>query len=300
VSDAPRHTDVRTAAGQVRVLTWGPEDAPMALCLHGFPDTAYGWRLIAPLLVAAGYRVVAPFMRGYHPSTLPDDGAANIEALVDDALRVRAAMGAGDRDVLIGHDWGALTASGIAALTDRPFAKIVIMSVPPPAAFRRPGRLTDRTALLSRMPMQLIRSSYTMYFQLPWAPEHSRRWVVPLLWRRWSPGYDAAEDLRYVDAAIGAKDNWRAALATYRATLRNSKVAPRYHAFADCWLADPVVPVLYLHGADDGCMSVDFARWVGPVLPQGSKTAVIADAGHFLQLEQPDTVAAHILDFVGA
>ena len=63
----PRLIDVPTPDVQLRALSWGPEDAPIALCLHGFPDTARGWRKVAPLLVDAGWRVVAPFMRGYAP-----------------------------------------------------------------------------------------------------------------------------------------------------------------------------------------------------------------------------------------
>ena len=58
----PRWIDVpATSDVHLRALSWGPEDAPIALCLHGFPDTAYGWRSVAPLLVDAGWRVVAPF-----------------------------------------------------------------------------------------------------------------------------------------------------------------------------------------------------------------------------------------------
>jgi pimeloyl-ACP methyl ester carboxylesterase len=60
------------------------------LCLHGFPDTAYGFRKLAPHLVAAGYRVIAPFMRGYVPSSIPTDGSYHIGAVMDDALQVRA------------------------------------------------------------------------------------------------------------------------------------------------------------------------------------------------------------------
>ena len=54
----PRWIDVSAPTVQLRALTWGPEDAPIALCLHGFPDTAYGFRRLAPHLVAAGYRVI--------------------------------------------------------------------------------------------------------------------------------------------------------------------------------------------------------------------------------------------------
>ena len=137
----PRWIDVHAPAVQLKALTWGPPDGPIALCLHGFPDTAYGWRNFAPRLAESGWRVVAPFMRGYAPSSIPSDGSYHVGALMDDALQVRSAAGGTERDVVIGHDWGAMAANGLAAMPDSPFAKAVIMSVPPAAAFR--GRVPE-------------------------------------------------------------------------------------------------------------------------------------------------------------
>ena len=296
----PRWIDVAGPAGNLKALTWGPPDAPIALCLHGFPDTAYGWRKIAPRLVESGWRVVAPFMRGYAPSTIPLDGSYHIGAVMDDALRVRSAAGGTERDVVIGHDWGALAATGLAAMPDSPFAKAVIMSVPPPAAFRPFGRIADRGSLIRRLPRQLLRSWYIMYFQLPWFPERSASWIVPRLWRRWSPGYRAEQDLRHVDAAIGTPQSWRAALGTYRATIRNTRPPARYAELNRLPNEAPILPSLYLHGRDDGCMTPDFTHWVEKVLPAGSEAAIVEHAGHFLQLEQPDKVADLVLAFIGA
>ncbi len=188
----------RAPAVELKALTWGPPDGPIALCLHGFPDTAYGWRKVAPRLAESGWRVVAPFMRGYAPSSIPSDGSYHIGALMDDALQIRAAIGGTERDVVIGHDWGAMAANGLAAIPDSPFARAVIMSVPPAAAFR--GRVPDTARLLAQIPPQLLRSWYIMYFQLPWLPERSASWVLPRLLEMWSPGYDAKADLRHVDA----------------------------------------------------------------------------------------------------
>jgi pimeloyl-ACP methyl ester carboxylesterase len=242
----PRWIDVSAPTVQLRALSWGPEDGPIALCLHGFPDTAYGFRKLAPHLVAAGYRVIAPFMRGYVPSSLPADGAYHPGALIDDALRVHAA------------------------------------------------------AVLRLLPRQVLRSWYISYFQLPFAPERSGSWIVPLLWRRWSPGYGPGEDLRHVDAAIGAPDRWRAALGPYRATIRKYRPPARYAELHRWWTAPPQLPTLYLHGADDGCMTADFTPFVRAVLPPGSDVAVIDGAGHFLQLEQPDEVGRRIVEFLSA
>ncbi|OBG56082.1 alpha/beta fold hydrolase [Mycolicibacterium fortuitum] len=296
----PRWIDVATPAVQLRALVWGPEDGPVALCLHGFPDTANGWRKIAPVLAEAGWKVVAPFMRGYVPSSIPTDGSYHVGALMDDALRLLEAVGPTGRDVIIGHDWGAMAASGVAALPDNPFSKAVIMSVPPLASFQPLGRVPDAGKLLAQLPRQALRSWYMMYFQLPWLPERSASWVVPRLWKAWSPGYDATQDLRHVDAAIGAPDRWRAALGYYRATVRMSKPPAQYAELHDHWLLPPVLPSLYLHGTDDGCAAPDYARWVQEILPAGSAVNIVEAAGHFLQLDQPEVVAQHIVDFIGS
>lgn len=296
----PRWIDVKGPNGDLKALTWGPADAPIALCLHGFPDTAYGWRKFAPRLVQAGWRVVAPFMRGYAPSSIPTDGSYHIGALMDDALRVRSAAGASERDVVIGHDWGALAATGLAAMPDSPFVKAVIMSVPPSGALRSWGQLPDRGRLARVLLRQLLRSWYMSYFQLPLLPEHSASWVLPLLWRRWSPGYRAEEDLRHVDAAIGTPESWRAALGPYRATIRSTRPPEQYAELNRYWVEAPKLPSLYLHGHDDGCMTPDLAHWVGRILPPGSDVSVVSNAGHFLQLERPDKVAELVLAFIGS
>ena len=283
---------------QLRALTWGPADAPIALCLHGFPDTAYSWRKVAPALVNAGWRVVAPFMRGYLPSSLPSDGSYHVGAVMDDALRVLDAAGPTGRDVFIGHDWGAIAAAGLAAMPDSPFSKAVIMSVPLTAAFRPFGRLPHSARLAAKLPRQLLHSWYIMYFQLPWLPDRSASWVIPRLWRQWSPGYHADEDLRYVDAAIGTPERWRAALGYYRATVRGSRPPDQYAELNKHWLQAPRLPTLYLHGTDDGC-SEDYTPWIERVLPDESEVALIENGAHFLQLDQPDVVARHIVDFIG-
>ncbi len=80
---------------------------PLALCLHGFPDTARTWRYLLPDLAAKGFRAVAPFMRGYAPTAVPEDGHYSIGTLATDASALYEVLGGDEDAVLIGHDWGA-------------------------------------------------------------------------------------------------------------------------------------------------------------------------------------------------
>ena len=171
--------------------------------------------------------------------------------------------------------------------------------VPPLAAFQPWGRAPDQLRLVAQIPRQLLRSWYIMYFQLPWLPELSAARVVPLLWRQWSPGYDEAEDVRLVEDAIGGPENWRGAISMYRQNFRGTTPPAEYADLHPLFLKPPIMPTLYLHGDDDGCMAPDYVAWVQRVLPPGGDVFVVEGAGHFLQLEQPDAVARHIVDFVG-
>jgi pimeloyl-ACP methyl ester carboxylesterase len=292
-----------TALGRVTLtsLVWGDVDdhaRPLALLLHGFPDTAYTWRHLGPALAAAGYRAVAPFSRGYAPSTLPTDGSYHVSALMDDALALHRAYDADDRAVLVGHDWGAITANGIAASTANPFRRIVSMAVPPFSAMN--PRRDDVGRWLRILPRQAAMSWYTLYNQLPGLPERSFDRLVAHLWRRWSPGYDATDDLAHLAAALPDDAHRSAAIGYYRAQPRPWQLPGRYQPLARDWTGEPKVPLLYLQGADDGCLDPRWAGRIGDRLPNGSLVAVVEGAGHFLQLERADVVNARVLEFVGA
>lgn len=281
-------------------LTWGPiadTARPLALLLHGFPDTAHTWRHLGPRLAEAGYRVVAPFTRGYAPSGVPADGSYHVAALMSDALDLHARLGGDGRAVLVGHDWGAITGNGLAAYDASPFGRVVTMAVPPIPAMN--PRRDDLARWASILPRQATLSWYTLFNQLPRWPEQSFDRLVAHLWRRWSPGYDAAEDLRHLAAALPDRPRRSAAIGYYRAAARPWRLPATYAGPADAWLGDPRVPVLYLQGADDGALDVRWAQRVDHHLPEGSRTAVIERAGHFLQLERPDVVANRVLDFLG-
>jgi pimeloyl-ACP methyl ester carboxylesterase len=272
-------------------LAWGPADGPLAVLLHGFPDSAHTWRHLGPVLAAEGYRAVAPFTRGYAPSGLPRDGRSDVGALMDDAVGVHAALHGGPDAVLVGHDWGGMTASTLAAHRDSPFRKVVSMAVPPVAAL--PFRETVR-----HLPGQLRRSWYMGFNQLPYLPESSLDRLVPKLWHDWSPGYDGTADAADCLAALPDRAHRRAAINYYRHLSRPIRVPARYRRWQAALTDLPVVPLRYLHGRDDACLTPAFSEIARSHLPENCDVRVVDHAGHFLQLEQPAEVNRLVVEFV--
>src|SRR5215471_15023357 len=127
---------VRTRTVLANDLEFGILEAgsgPLALCLHGFPDSARTWRHLLRVLAGAGFHAVAPFMRGYAPTGMPADGVYSIGALAADAIALHEVLGGGSDAVLIGHDWGAENAYGAAAFSADRWRRLVTLAVPPAA-----------------------------------------------------------------------------------------------------------------------------------------------------------------------
>jgi len=274
-------------------LEAGPSDGPLALCLHGFPDTAHTWRHLLPELAAAGYHAVAPWMRGYAPTRLPADGRYQTGALAVDACALHHALGADDRAVLIGHDWGAAAASGAAVHQPDRWHRLVTMAVPPFAA------VADSFFSFA----QLKRSFYIFVFQTPMAELAVARddlSFIDGLWGDWSPGYDGSWDTARVRESIGAPDNLSAAIGYYRAMFDPSLHDPAYADAQAAAAGMPPQPTLYLHGTDDGALGIEAVGDVLPLLSPGSVQLTVENAGHFLHVEKPREVNDHILRFIGS
>lgn len=281
---------VRTPDGaRLAVAAHGDLDArarPLAVLVHGFPDTPATWRHLGPALVAAGYRVAAPWLRGWWPSA-GGDGPC-LARYAQDVCTVVDALGGDGRTVLVGHDWGSLAVQHAAAAADA--AAVVAIAVPPEPALA--GMLLDLD--------QLVRSSYFVRNALPATPAWCRDDLRPVvrLWRRWSPGYvPTAADLAPLRAALPDRAAADRTLAPYRAALPG--------VLAQRWPSPdgpvPPCPTMVVHGRDDGCIHVRYAVAAGPHLAAvdaRSTVWTVPEAGHWVHLERPDDVGQGVVAFL--
>lgn len=275
--------------GAFTFLDVGPEDGRLALLLHGFPDVPRTFEAQLEALANAGYRAVAPWLRGYAPSTLqgPFDG----KHLTEDVLALANALSPGRPVALVGHDWGSVL--GHQAVREAPerFSHFVALAVPHPTSTLRNMR---------RHPRQLARNWYMLFFQLGrfadlMVVRHDFA-LIEKLWRDWSPGFHPPpEHLAEVKRCLG--QSMPAPVDYYRAMLRPSPAMARQMASIG---RTPIrVPTLHLHGADDGCIGPEIAEGQERYFAGLFRSERVPGAGHFLHMEKPDVVNASILDWLG-
>jgi pimeloyl-ACP methyl ester carboxylesterase len=267
-------------------------DGPLALCLHGFPDSAYTWRDLLPALAAAGFRAVAPFLRGYAPTTIPSDGRYQIGVLAQDALAVHDVL-AGDGDaVLIGHDYGAAAAYGAAGAAPERWRRLVTLALPPGDALLQ--------SILTNLD-QVKRSWYMFFFQHPLAEAvvaGNDLAFIDRLWADWSPGFDATEDLALLKPSLRDPANLAAALGYYRAALSGVGVDRALDELQAASQQMPSVPTLYLHGASDGCIGPEVVALAAAAAPDNVRIEHFDGVGHFLHREASATVNRRVVEFV--
>ncbi len=264
----------------------GPEDGPVVVLLHGFPEFWYSWHRQIEPLSAAGFRVIVPDQRGYNLSSKPVGVSSYaMPELVSDVIAIADQLG--QRKIfLAGHDWGAAVAWSTALLHPQRVAKLVVLNVPHPSVMRK---------FLSTRPRQFRRSWYMFFFQLPWLPEalfsaFNFRAGSHSLLRSSRPGAFSAEDLVQYRAAwsqpgaLTAMINWYRALFRTRIKFQNKTVR---------------VPTRILWGERDDFLLTEMAheslRYCA-----SAELFTFASATHWLQHEEPARVSELLIDFFRA
>lgn len=256
---------------------------PLVVLLHGFPERWFSWEPQLHALAAAGYRAVAPDLRGYGDSDRPADGY-DVATLSADIAGLIEALGE-TRATVVGHDWGGALTWCIAERHPERVRRFAVLNCPHPWVLRNVGLFGSRR--------QLARSWYILFFGLPALPERmiarGDAAAIPRIFRG-----GACDRARFTDALIQPyRDSIRGPrdvtpmLAYYRAALR-SGLRP---------IASPGpidAPGLLLWAEEDPALGTEL---ISPHLAFARSLRVerIPRCGHFVQIERPDEVSARLL-----
>jgi epoxide hydrolase 4 len=260
----------------------GPENGPLAVLLHGFPEFWYGWKNQIEPLVKAGYRVVVPDQRGYNLSEKPE-GIKNytIDKLRDDITGLIEAFGR-SKAVIAGHDWGGAVAWYLTATKPEYVDKLIAINIPHPGAMEKTMR---------RYPPQWLKSSYMLFFQIPKVPESlfatdGYKHMRTALETSSKPGTFSATDVERYTEAWAQKGSLQAMLNWYRAIW-----------YADIPKDKISVKTKIIWGLGDQFLSTETAKASLDFLTDGN-LVFVGEATHWVNHEQPDIVNRHILDFL--
>jgi pimeloyl-ACP methyl ester carboxylesterase len=267
-------------------------DGPLVLLLHGFPQFWWAWRQQLASLPAAGFRAVAPDLRGYGGSDKPPRGYDLVTAASDVAGLIRA-LGEANA-VVVGHDWGGLVAWTMATYFPKVVRRLAVVSAPHP--------LLMRGVMLSAPLRQGWLGWHLLGFQLPVLPE---RWLTRdggaqagRLLAAWAgPGWPDAATRQQYQAAICVPSAAHSALEYYRWFLR-SPLRPDGIRFAQRMRFPVQVPTLHLHGALDRCVPPGHARGSARYVEGPYRWRLIDGAGHFPAEEQPARFDAALHDWL--
>ncbi|AYF75748.1 alpha/beta hydrolase [Nocardia yunnanensis] len=266
----------------------GAVDAPLVLLLHGFPDTPHSWDGVIPALVAAGYQVAAPWLRGYTPASAARTARYDLMAVAADVAAWAHEIGA-PRTHLVGHDWGAFAAMLLAKQQPERWQSLSLLAIPPFGGGVAAG-------LWRHLPRQALLSSYIPVMQSGYSPALLTRRdaaFVRALWRRWSPGWDFGDDQFAPAAAVFTDPLMAWATTRYYRSLVTPWRGPT-REFRRWLMAPPApLPTLALAGARDGCLSPPLHRLLSQ--HAGAQHVQLPECGHFLQAERPDAVAETLL-----
>jgi pimeloyl-ACP methyl ester carboxylesterase len=286
---------IELVCGERRFSALSLGEGPVVLCLHGFPDHLHSFRHQLPVLADAGYRAVAPMLRGYEPSSQLARRVADYHPLqlAGDVVAWAGQLGGGEPVHLIGHDWGAVVTYLACGLAPSLFGSATAMAVPPLDAMQEGIR---------RHPGQLRNSWYMVFFQLRGLADRivaARDYAfIERLWRAWSPGWAwDTEDMASLKRTFRQPGVLWSALAYYRAMANpfpdDSRAVQRMSE-------EPIeVPTLTLSGAVDGCMDTRIYDCADPSrYPRGYRFERVPDLGHFLHQENPAAVNPILLDWL--
>jgi len=276
---------VPTGAVALHVVFAGPAAGEPVVLLHGFPELWYSWHGVMGELARAGYRVIAPDLRGFNRSEKPPGTEAyGGGAYARDVLGLLDALGI-ERTFLAGHDVGGGVSWRLVFEAPERVRRAVIVSAPHPKAWERANPNDDPDSI----------SWFRTFFRLPLLPELVARaggwWLLSRNLARTSrPGTFEGETLAVFQSAWARENAISTMLEVYRADWAPVALPPD---------GKPSVPVRYVTGSNDAYIPKAAVEVTAEYLPPGA-VVELPEASHWLLLEEPTRVAALMLEFFGA
>jgi pimeloyl-ACP methyl ester carboxylesterase len=294
------HRSVTANGARFHVASMG--EGPLVLLLHGFPEFWWTWRQQLVTLAAAGYRAVAVDLRGYGGSDKPPRGYDLITAAADAAGLIRA-LGEANA-VIVGHDWGGLTAWTMAAYFPKAVRRLAVVSMAHPLRMRA-RVLSNPLAIsgaLGTPDHRGGRTGYPLAFQVPMVPERQLvrdgGTLVGSILTAWSaPGWPDQETARVYQRAMRIRPVAHTSLEYQRWFFR-STFRPDGLRYARQLRTPVSAPVLHLQGAADPCITPQTARGAGRYVEGPYRWKVIDGAGHFPHEERPEAFDAELLGWL--
>jgi len=269
------------------------KNKPLVICLHGFPDNAHSFRHQLPFLAEAGYRVIAPTLRGYEPRSQPEDNDYSVTTVAHDIFAWIDQLGE-QKVHLVGHDWGAIISYAACAMAPERFISLTTLAVPHTARF---------LAAVRKVPKQVMKSWYISFFQLPGIADYMLQrndWsLIKTLWKKWSPGFQLSDNdwqtLRHTFNSPGVK---QAMLSYYRQNLSPGIMMGIKKNQASLLTTVPVA-TLAITGEHDGCVDSELYEhtFSDHDFPKGYRIERLTDAGHFCHQERPELINSLLLDW---
>jgi epoxide hydrolase 4 len=266
----------------------GPDDAPLVVLLHGFPECWYEWHLVMPRL-AERFHVIAPDLRGFNWSDKPTGVdsyampavATDIAALIESLGHTRAHI--------VGHDWGGSVAWALAIRHPERVDRLVVTNAPHPKAYEREIR---------RNPDQLLRSYYVFLFQIPVVAEAVARVGITsgMVSSAYVPGTFSEQALDVYRNGMSQPGAATAMLNYYRAAFRDALRQGQMPVSSPSVVA---APTLLLWGLKDFALSPNLTDDLDEWIPN-LRVQRIEDCGHWVPEEKPHLTADALLDFLGA
>ncbi|MGI4805577.1 MAG: alpha/beta fold hydrolase [Janthinobacterium lividum] len=281
----------------IAYLEQGRDDRPVALLLHGWPDDATTWDRVMPKLMVAGYRVIAPWLRGFGQTTFRKKNTlrtGNSGILALDAIALMDVLNI-EKFSIIGHDWGSNIAESLATGWPERVKSMALLSTPP------------RLGGMPTPPFRHAQLEWYHWFQATKRGEDAFKadpiGFARIMWENWSPkGWFDEATFTQVAESWKNPDFVEVTLHSYRSRWDEAEPDPKSIKLEKEVKSTKTLslPVLYVQGEVDGVNPLYTSENVHEKFTGQFQRIVMSDVGHFPSREASELLSDHLIKFLAS